>query len=118
MGLELLTVFGAGPLAVWVCELVRRGRGEEGRLWFWACVLATGELYGGEFDVFPLLEGGVGLYMGPLEANFILCGRLHDFCTGVVEWEHESGYEQFHVSLGLSVFLQHAMGCVPAVGAS
>ena len=51
IGLELLTVFGAGPLAVWVCELLRRGKGEEGRLWFWASVLATGELYGGEWTV-------------------------------------------------------------------
>lgn len=51
ISLELLTVFGAGPLAVWVCELLRRGRGEEARLWFWASVLATGELYGGEWFI-------------------------------------------------------------------
>ena len=51
ISLELLTVFGAGPLAVWVCELLRRGRGEEGRLWFWTSVLATGEIYGGECAV-------------------------------------------------------------------
>ena len=47
ISLELLTVFGAGPLAVGVCELIRRGD-KGGRLWFWASVLATGELYGGE----------------------------------------------------------------------
>lgn len=47
ISLELLTVFGAGPLAVWVCELIRRGGSERGRLWFWGSVLATGELYGG-----------------------------------------------------------------------
>ena len=46
ISLELLTVFGAGPLALWICELVRR-RDNAGRLWFWASVLATGELYGG-----------------------------------------------------------------------
>lgn len=40
-------MFGAGPLAVWVCELIRRGGSERGRLWFWGSVLATGELYGG-----------------------------------------------------------------------
>ncbi|KAG7002313.1 hypothetical protein G7Y79_00027g060050 [Physcia stellaris] len=51
ISLELLTVFGAGPLAVWVCELLRRGKGEEARLWFWASVLATGELYGGEWFI-------------------------------------------------------------------
>ena len=48
ISLELLTVFGAGPLAVWICELLRRGKGDEGRLWFCASVLATGEIYGGE----------------------------------------------------------------------
>ena len=47
ISLELLTVFGAGPLAVWICELLRRGKIEEGRLWFCSSVLATGEIYGG-----------------------------------------------------------------------
>ena len=46
VSLELLTVFGAGPLAAYICELVRR-RDSGGKLWFWASVLATGELYGG-----------------------------------------------------------------------
>lgn len=50
ISLELLTVFVAGPLALWICELVRRGD-NAGRLWFWASVLATGELYGGEFNL-------------------------------------------------------------------
>ena len=45
ISLELLTVFAAGPLALWVCELLRRG---DSSVWFWATVLATGELYGGE----------------------------------------------------------------------
>ena len=53
ISLELLTVFGAGPLALWVSELIRQGAGtgrggsKSGKLWFWASVLATGELYGG-----------------------------------------------------------------------
>lgn len=47
VSLELLTVFGGGGLAVGVCEMIRRGD-QGGRLWFWASVLATGELYGGE----------------------------------------------------------------------
>ena len=46
ISLEILTVFGAGPLAVYVSELIRKNdRG--GRLWFWGSVLATAELYGG-----------------------------------------------------------------------
>ena len=53
ISLELLTVFGAGPLAVYVCKLISEGAGREGggrgtgKLWFWGSVLATGELYGG-----------------------------------------------------------------------
>lgn len=47
VSLELLTVFVGGPLACWVClQLVRE---RWGSAWFWMCVLATGELYGGEF---------------------------------------------------------------------
>ena len=55
ISLELLTVFGAGPLAVYVTEKIRQGAGGEGgkggiksaKMWFWGSVLATGELYGG-----------------------------------------------------------------------
>jgi len=47
ISLELLTVFGAGPLAAYICELVRR-QDNGAKLWFWASILATGELYGGK----------------------------------------------------------------------
>lgn len=46
VSLELLTVLVAGPLAIYVCGLIRRR--DETRLWFWGSVLATAELYGGE----------------------------------------------------------------------
>ena len=46
VSLELLPVLVAGPLAIYVCELVRRQ--DEAWLWFWGSVLATAELYGGE----------------------------------------------------------------------
>lgn len=49
VSLELLTVFVAGPLAIYVCELIRRR--DESKLWFWASILATAELYGGEHFV-------------------------------------------------------------------
>lgn len=49
VSLELLTVLVAGPLAIYVCELIRRRDGA--RLWFWGSVLATAELYGGEHFV-------------------------------------------------------------------
>lgn len=47
IALELLTVFVAGPLALYICELVRQGD-KTGKLWFSASVLATAELYGGK----------------------------------------------------------------------
>ena len=48
VSIELLTVLVEGPLALYVCELIRR-QDPGGRLWFWASVIAIGELYGGEF---------------------------------------------------------------------
>lgn len=51
ISLELLTVFVGGPLAVWICICLARS--DWGRAWFWMCVVATGELYGGE--CLPLL---------------------------------------------------------------
>jgi len=61
ISLELLTVFGGGPLAVYVCSLLARGYGESGRgkgrvggkVAFWMSVLATGELYGGFMTFAP-----------------------------------------------------------------
>jgi hypothetical protein len=53
ISLEILTVAVAGPLALYVSELIRKGAGGgtggkgSGKLWFWASVLAAGELYGG-----------------------------------------------------------------------
>lgn len=49
ISLELLTVFIGGPLAVYICACLARS--QWGKAWFWMCVLATGELYGGEFTV-------------------------------------------------------------------
>jgi len=49
VSLELLTVGLGGPLACWIClQLVRE---RWGSAWFWMCVLATGELYGGEYSL-------------------------------------------------------------------
>ena len=64
VSLEILTVFVAGPLALWCAETVRRGEWNTGRKdkkggidgdnrkWFWMIVLATGELYGGQLNIF------------------------------------------------------------------
>jgi len=76
ISLELLTVFGAGPLALYVCELIRRSckdrdtrgggmGGGSARLWFWATVLASGELYGGFMTFAPeWLSGSPSLDTG------------------------------------------------------
>ena len=44
ISLELLTVFGAAPLALWICYGISK---RDYRVAFWMIVLATGELYGG-----------------------------------------------------------------------
>lgn len=41
--IELITVVLAGPLALWVAEMVRK---RQPRRWFWIAVLATCEIYG------------------------------------------------------------------------
>jgi hypothetical protein len=46
VALELLTVFIGGPLACWVCRGIARRDPSAG---VWMVVLATGELYGGEY---------------------------------------------------------------------
>jgi hypothetical protein len=51
ISLELLTVFIAGPLAVWVCYCIKTKRSEAT---FWMIVLATGELYGGWMTFVPV----------------------------------------------------------------
>ncbi|KAI5854107.1 Emopamil-binding protein [Tricharina praecox] len=48
--IELVTVLLAGPAALWVAGMVRRG---EGRRWFWIAVLATAEIYGGWMTFAP-----------------------------------------------------------------
>ncbi|KAH9827686.1 emopamil-binding protein-like [Teratosphaeria destructans] len=50
ISLELLTVFVAGPMAIWICHCLRKQRTDT---WFWMTVLATGELYGGFMTFAP-----------------------------------------------------------------
>jgi len=53
VSLELLTVGLGAPLALWICELLRRGEKGGNRKWFWMIVLATAELYGGFMTFAP-----------------------------------------------------------------
>ena len=52
VSLEILTVGVMAPIAVWICVLLgRKGAGKGGAEWFWMVVVATGELYGGEYSL-------------------------------------------------------------------
>ena len=56
ISLELLTVFIAGPLAVWICYSLCTSATDERKAraaWFWMVVLATGEIYGGFITFAP-----------------------------------------------------------------
>ena len=116
ISLELLTVFGAGPLALVVCECVRRGKMEKGG-WFWAIVLATGELYGGK-SIFRLSShpNFHGIYDRRRALLITLSCRFHDVCARMVDGKSEPGYQQLHVPVGIPRFLQYAMGILPVVG--
>lgn len=48
ISLELLTVGVMGPLAFYVFTLLARAKYRQA--WFWACVIATGEIYGGRLN--------------------------------------------------------------------
>ncbi|KAI9754854.1 MAG: autophagy protein 17 [Chaenotheca gracillima] len=50
ISLELLTVFVAGPLALWICECIRK---HDRQGWFWMTILASCELYGGFMTFCP-----------------------------------------------------------------
>ncbi|CAK4034963.1 Emopamil-binding -like [Lecanosticta acicola] len=59
ISLELLTVFIAGPMALHICNRLRKQREDA---WFWMVVLATGELYGGFMTFAPeWLSGNANL---------------------------------------------------------
>jgi hypothetical protein len=58
LSLEIITVFLAGPLAIYVAsgiyhDVKRRSGVIHGSTWFWATVLASAELYGGYVILVP-----------------------------------------------------------------
>ena len=103
ISIELLTVFIAGPLAAYVCDLIRRGS-KDGQPWFWASVLATGEIYGGKLCCPHILLFANGKR------------RVYDFRTRMADWKPKFEYEQLHVPLCLPDILQRALGDLSLVG--
>lgn len=86
ISLELLTVFGAGPLALYICYAISKRNPMVG---FWMVVLATGELYGGLFFLsssplspFNLLYFGLAVVMWGLVLMYMKTG----FMTFCPEW--------------------------------
>ncbi|KAL9088632.1 MAG: hypothetical protein Q9159_002967 [Coniocarpon cinnabarinum] len=68
ISLELLTCLVMAPLGIAVC--VNLTRGQEKQAWFWAIVVATGELYGGFMTFAPeWLSGSPNLDT----SNWIFC---------------------------------------------
>ena len=68
ISLELLTVLIDGPLAIYVCDLIRKGAGAagsgrlSGKLFYWGSILAVAELYGGFMTFCPeWLTGSLNL---------------------------------------------------------
>ncbi|KAL8737256.1 MAG: hypothetical protein Q9181_001842 [Wetmoreana brouardii] len=63
ISIELLTVFIAGPLALYICYLLQQSQQQHSKneersagnnkKWFWMTVLATGEIYGGFMTFAP-----------------------------------------------------------------
>jgi hypothetical protein len=67
ISLELLTVFGAGPLALYICRGIQK---RDFMVSFWMIVLATGELYGGKSPrIVPLVCRGLSLDLDLWEAR-------------------------------------------------
>jgi hypothetical protein len=59
ISLEILTVFLGGPIALHICNCLRK---ESASAWFWMIVLATAELYGGFLTFAPeFLTGNTNL---------------------------------------------------------
>lgn len=94
VALELLTVFVGGPLALWICDMVRR---EDQRMWFWVTVLATGELYGGECAGVRVC----GVRCAGADFGRCVC-RIHDVCARVADGKPQPGDGQLYVQVRTS----------------
>lgn len=117
ISLELLTVFGAGPAAAYICYLISRISNAtdltlrarlDGRMWFVAVVLSTGELYGGFMTFAPewlssnsSLAGDDPIY---LWLYLVFFNMLWVF---VPAWVLYEGYREFSNAFVRGVSTQH-----------
>jgi hypothetical protein len=73
--LEILTVFVAGPMALWICWMLSRDvRKGSLKKWFWMIILATAEIYGGESSIhYPSQESDTRrIYVGDIGCLHLL----------------------------------------------
>ncbi|KEQ79569.1 Emopamil-binding protein [Aureobasidium pullulans] len=94
VSLELLTVFVGGPLAVWCC--VQMVRGKWGGAWFWMCVLAVGELYGGFMTFVPeWLSGSPNLVTSNWMYKWVYLFFFNTLWVWIPFWILYQGYAVF-----------------------
>lgn len=101
VSLELLTVFFDGPLALYICYCIVQ---RDPKTPIWMIILATCELYGGKT-----------IYSSSIERPMADERRIHDLLPRVADRQHQLGYQQLHVHVGVPGLLQHAVGVHPAV---
>lgn len=91
LSLEILTVFGEGSLAAFICVLLARG--EERKAWWWICVLATAELYGGWMTFMPeWLSGSLNLVTDVWMYKWVYLAFFNGLCVVIPVWLMWEGY--------------------------
>lgn len=114
ISLELLTVFGAGPLAACVCYLIAKASNTQdtskkalldAKMWFVAVVLSTGELVSVKRDLV--------LMSSKLTTSAVW--RIYDLCTRMVVRKFVSRNGRPSLPLALPVLLQHDLGMDPTL---
>ncbi|KAI5837915.1 Emopamil binding protein-domain-containing protein [Morchella snyderi] len=114
VALELLTVGVGGPLALWICDMVRR---EDQRMWFWVTVLATGELYGGFMTFVPeWLTGSHNLETGNFMYKWVHLFFFNTIWVWIPLWLLYEAYNTFLPALQLQAMVSTVSGTASALG--
>ncbi|KAH0373303.1 ebp domain-containing protein, partial [Aureobasidium melanogenum] len=105
VSLELLTVFVGGPLACWICSQLVKERW--GSAWFWMCVLATGELYGGFMTFVPeWLSGSPNLVTSNWMYKWVYLFFFNTIWVWIPLWILYQGYGVFTSALNTTASKQ------------